>query len=260
MRGTLGELAARYADDAAARRVHARRRGRRRPRSPAIDVEAELRALLAAGLGPKDAAARLVVVDRQAAARSSTSSRCRSADARSERSTPRRRSPTRLAAPRGRAPHAAVRARRRSSTAIDSAPQVVRQRLVPRRQLRRARRAHRASRTCSSTCSRTRSTCRRITTRSCARAGASEANASTSADRTAYHEVVPAHELALALWLESDRMGYFAARPRRPTRLAHAAGGRARRAPPALRERAVRRGAVRDRGSRCTPRAIRIAT
>jgi predicted Zn-dependent peptidase len=42
------------------------------------------------------------------------------------------------------------------------------------------------------------------------RAGASEANASTSADRTAYHEVVPAHQLDLALWLESDRMGYFA--------------------------------------------------
>ncbi|HET9627595.1 MAG TPA: pitrilysin family protein [Kofleriaceae bacterium] len=42
------------------------------------------------------------------------------------------------------------------------------------------------------------------------RAGSSEANASTSADRTAYHEVVPAHQLELALWLESDRMGYFA--------------------------------------------------
>jgi zinc protease len=41
------------------------------------------------------------------------------------------------------------------------------------------------------------------------RAGASEANASTSPDRTAYYEVVPANELALALWLESDRMGYF---------------------------------------------------
>ncbi len=41
------------------------------------------------------------------------------------------------------------------------------------------------------------------------RAGASDANASTSSDRTAYHEVVPANELALALWLESDRMGYF---------------------------------------------------
>ncbi|HEX7837968.1 MAG TPA: insulinase family protein, partial [Kofleriaceae bacterium] len=37
-----------------------------------------------------------------------------------------------------------------------------------------------------------------------------EANASTSADRTAYHEVVPAHQLGLALWLESERMGYFA--------------------------------------------------
>ncbi|HEX5062708.1 MAG TPA: pitrilysin family protein [Kofleriaceae bacterium] len=41
------------------------------------------------------------------------------------------------------------------------------------------------------------------------RAGASEANASTSSDRTAYYEVVPANELSLALWLESDRMGYF---------------------------------------------------
>jgi predicted Zn-dependent peptidase len=42
------------------------------------------------------------------------------------------------------------------------------------------------------------------------RAGATEANAATSADRTSYHEVVPAHQLSLALWLESDRMGYFA--------------------------------------------------
>jgi predicted Zn-dependent peptidase len=42
------------------------------------------------------------------------------------------------------------------------------------------------------------------------RAGATEANASTTTDRTAYHEVVPAHQLELALWIESDRMGYFA--------------------------------------------------
>jgi predicted Zn-dependent peptidase len=41
------------------------------------------------------------------------------------------------------------------------------------------------------------------------RAGASDANASTTTDRTAYHEVLPANELELALWLESDRMGYF---------------------------------------------------
>lgn len=39
--------------------------------------------------------------------------------------------------------------------------------------------------------------------------GASDANASTSADRTEYHQVVPANQLAMALWLESDRMGYF---------------------------------------------------
>ena len=42
------------------------------------------------------------------------------------------------------------------------------------------------------------------------KAGATEANASTSVDRTAYHEVLPAHQLELALWLESERMGYFA--------------------------------------------------
>jgi predicted Zn-dependent peptidase len=42
------------------------------------------------------------------------------------------------------------------------------------------------------------------------RAGATEANASTSTDRSAYHEVVPSHQLELALWIESDRMGYFA--------------------------------------------------
>jgi zinc protease len=41
------------------------------------------------------------------------------------------------------------------------------------------------------------------------RAGAHGANASTSTDRTAYHETVPAHELDLGLWIESDRMGYF---------------------------------------------------
>lgn len=42
------------------------------------------------------------------------------------------------------------------------------------------------------------------------KAGSTDANASTGTDRTAYHEVVPSHELDLALWLESDRMGYFA--------------------------------------------------
>jgi len=40
-------------------------------------------------------------------------------------------------------------------------------------------------------------------------AGATGANASTSSDRTAYHETMPAEALDLALWLEADRMGYF---------------------------------------------------
>jgi len=38
----------------------------------------------------------------------------------------------------------------------------------------------------------------------------SPSGAATSADRTAYHEILPAHQLELALWLESERMGYFA--------------------------------------------------
>ena len=34
-------------------------------------------------------------------------------------------------------------------------------------------------------------------------------NGSTSTDRTNYYEKLPSNNLALALWLESDRMGYF---------------------------------------------------
>lgn len=35
------------------------------------------------------------------------------------------------------------------------------------------------------------------------------ANGSTWFDRTNYHELMPAHQLDLALWLEADRMGFF---------------------------------------------------
>ena len=41
------------------------------------------------------------------------------------------------------------------------------------------------------------------------RAGASDRNATTSLDRTNYFETLPSNQLALALWLESDRMGFF---------------------------------------------------
>ena len=40
-------------------------------------------------------------------------------------------------------------------------------------------------------------------------AGASEINGTTDFDRTNYFETVPASQLPLALWLESDRMGYL---------------------------------------------------
>jgi len=41
------------------------------------------------------------------------------------------------------------------------------------------------------------------------KAGVSNANGSTSEDRTNYFEVVPSNQLELALWLESDRMGFL---------------------------------------------------
>ena len=40
-------------------------------------------------------------------------------------------------------------------------------------------------------------------------AGASDVNGTTDFDRTNYFETVPANQLELALWLESDRMGYL---------------------------------------------------
>jgi zinc protease len=41
------------------------------------------------------------------------------------------------------------------------------------------------------------------------KAGVSNANGSTSEDRTNYFEVLPSSQLPLALWLESDRMGFL---------------------------------------------------
>jgi zinc protease len=40
-------------------------------------------------------------------------------------------------------------------------------------------------------------------------AGASDLNGTTDFDRTNYYETVPANQLELSLWLESDRMGYL---------------------------------------------------
>jgi predicted Zn-dependent peptidase len=45
------------------------------------------------------------------------------------------------------------------------------------------------------------------------KAGASSVNGSTGTDRTNYFEVVPTNQLELALWLESDRMGFLLERP-----------------------------------------------
>ena len=40
-------------------------------------------------------------------------------------------------------------------------------------------------------------------------AGASDVNGTTNFDRTSYYETLPSNQLELALWLESDRMGYL---------------------------------------------------
>ncbi len=61
VRGTLAELAARYENDPPRGEVTLVVAGGSAA-LPAVDIEAELRKLLDAGLGPKDAAARLVVV------------------------------------------------------------------------------------------------------------------------------------------------------------------------------------------------------
>ncbi len=45
------------------------------------------------------------------------------------------------------------------------------------------------------------------------KAGVSNANGSTSEDRTNYFQVLPSNQLELALWLESDRMGFLLDRP-----------------------------------------------
>ncbi len=61
VRGTLDELAARYEVTAPRGECTLVVAGAEEGDVPVVDIEAEMRALLAAGLGPKDAAARLVV-------------------------------------------------------------------------------------------------------------------------------------------------------------------------------------------------------
>ena len=60
-------------------------------------------------------------------------------------------------------------------------------------------------------------------------------NGSTNTDRTNYWEVVPTSAIDLALWMESDRMGYLLP-ALTPRALRDAARRRAERAPAELRE------------------------
>ena len=78
-------------------------------------------------------------------------------------------------------------------------------------------------------------------------------NGSTNADRTNYWEVVPTSALELALWMESDRMGYLLPALTRGEIL-ESARRRAQRAPAELREPAVRPRADGDSGGAVSAR------
>ena len=82
-------------------------------------------------------------------------------------------------------------------------------------------------------------------------------NGSTNADRTNYWEVVPTNALELALWMESDRMGYLLPGAHR-AEVPEPARRRAERAAPELREPAVRLRRHGDGGALCTRRITRI--
>ena len=80
-------------------------------------------------------------------------------------------------------------------------------------------------------------------------AGASGINGTTDFDRTNYFETVPANQLELALWLESDRMGYLLDSVDE-TALVESAGRRPQRAA-AERPRTGRTASSKKRWCRC---------
>ena len=95
-------------------------------------------------------------------------------------------------------------------------------------------------------------------------AGATGVNGTTDFDRTNYFETMPSNQLELALWLESDRMGYLLETVDQ-AKLSEPAGRRAERAAPEHREPAVRHrrrsdvpGAV-SKGSSLSRQRHRIA-
>jgi 16S rRNA (cytidine1402-2'-O)-methyltransferase len=251
VRGTLGELAARYATRRRAASARSSSRAAARA-SPAIDIEAELRRLLDEGSGPKDAAARLVVVTGKPR-RSSTSSRCRCSGRSAVTAAPilfeddARRS---------------SRARARSPCGLDvivhpddASPQVASASgtasAAPTR-----RPSAPASRTCSSTCSRARRAARRPPLRGAARAGATERTRRRApiAPRTTRSCRATARARAVARERSHGllRRGFDASGSRSSSRSCAPSAASATRDVPRSR-------AVRDRRA-CTPRATRCAT
>ena len=252
VRGTLGELAARYAEIAPRGECTLVVEGGAAATRRTIDIEAELRRLLAEGLGPKDAAARLVVVTgkprRQLYQLALSLQRAREPMTVTDADPVRRTSLPHLAV----APaHAAVRARgdrpprsracRRSASASGTASAAPTSAPIAP-----------ASRTCSSTCSRTRPSGSAAHHYDVLRARRRDRG--ERVDQRRSHRVPRGRARRISSRSRCGSRAIAWATSRRDfdvERLVDAAGGRARRAPPALRGRAVRRRAVRGR-----PRAV----
>ena len=81
--------------------------------------------------------------------------------------------------------------------------------------------------------------------------GGADINGTTNWDRTNYFEQLPSNQLELALWLEADRMGTLL-RGDGPGEAGQPARGREERAPPELRQPAVRQ-LDREAGRRALP-------
>ena len=88
-------------------------------------------------------------------------------------------------------------------------------------------------------------------------AGASGINGTTDYDRTNYFETLPSNQLELALWLESDRMGYLLDKLDAP-QLANQQDVVQQRAAAERREPAVWHGRRGRHRSSCFPPVIRI--
>ena len=86
--------------------------------------------------------------------------------------------------------------------------------------------------------------------------GATGVNGTTDFDRTNYFETMPSNQLELALWLESDRMGYLLETVDQ-AKLIESAGRRPQRAAPEHREHDRTASSTKRCSRRCFRKGIR---